>query len=314
MNVIPPYTGNPELDTFLYDLALNGSGAGSTTTTIPNTGAGDLTEYPFRYIHIRYADSSNGAGISNIQTYKTFFGVFNSPSTTESDNPADYTWYEVANGFGTQRSLYYKPLGARSIKFAVDINLPDTTWKIDPSTAIDLDVIVPPQTIGTSELVDQAITELKIANAAITAAKTNVAALDQSSGNLNPNTVSASQIQTNAVTAIKIEANAVTADKIAADAVTANKIFAGAVTAVKIAADAVTADKIDVANLSAISANMGSITAGNLNINNKFIVDAAGNTTIQNATTGARLFIANNVIKVFDASGVLRVQIGDLSA
>jgi hypothetical protein len=59
---------------------------------------------------------------------------------------------------------------------------------------------------------------------------------------------------------------------------------------------------------------MGSITAGNLNINNKFIVDSSGNTTIQNATTGARLFIANNVIKVFDSAGVLRVQIGDLTA
>jgi hypothetical protein len=314
MNVIPPYTGNPELDTFLYDLALNGSGAGSTTTNIPNTGAGDLTEYPFRYIHIKYADSGTGAGLSNIQTYKTFFGIFNSESTTESTNPADYTWYEVANGFGTQRSLYYKPLGARSIKFAVDLNLPDTTWKIDPGIAVDLDVIVPPQTIGTSELVDEAITELKIANAAITAAKTNVAALDQSTGNLNPDTVSADQIQTNAVTAIKIEANAVTADKIAANAVTANKIFAGAVTAVKIAADAVTAEKIDVANLSAISANMGSINAGSLNINNKFIVDGSGNATIRSATTGERMEVKNNVIKVYDTNGILRVKIGDLSA
>jgi hypothetical protein len=76
----------------------------------------------------------------------------------------------------------------------------------------------------------------------------------------------------------------------------------------------ITADKLSVTQLSAISANMGSITAGSLNINNKFIVDSSGNTTIQNATTGARLFIANNVIKVFDSTGTLRVQIGDLTA
>lgn len=70
---------------------------------------------------------------------------------------------------------------------------------------------------------------------------------------------------------------------------------------------------LKVGSLSAISANLGAITAGSLNINNKFIVDSSGNTTIQNATTGARLYIANNVIKVFDSTGTLRVQIGDLS-
>jgi hypothetical protein len=289
MNVIPPYTGNPELDTFLYDLALNGSGAGSATTTvIPDTGGGALTEYPYRYIHIKYADSSTGSGFSNVPTYKTFFGIFNSESTTESTNPADYTWYQVADGFGTQRSLYYKPLGARSIKFAVDINAPDTTWKVDPSVAVDLDVIIPPLTISSNEILNSAITELKIANAAITAAKTNVAALDQSSGNLNPNTVSAAQIQTNAVTAIKIEANAVTADKIAANAVTANKITAGAVTAAK----------IDVSQLSAISANMGTITAGTIRL------PATGNTYLI-------LDGANNRIDVYD-NGVLRVRLGNL--
>ena len=71
---------------------------------------------------------------------------------------------------------------------------------------------------------------------------------------------------------------------------------------------------LKVGSLSAISANLGTITAGSLNINNAFIVDSSGNTTIRNATTGARLLIQNNVIKVYDSSGVLRVQIGDLSA
>jgi hypothetical protein len=71
---------------------------------------------------------------------------------------------------------------------------------------------------------------------------------------------------------------------------------------------------LKVGSLSAISANLGTITAGSLNINNAFIVDSSGNTTIRNATTGARLLIQNNVIKVYDSSGILRVQIGDLSA
>jgi hypothetical protein len=71
---------------------------------------------------------------------------------------------------------------------------------------------------------------------------------------------------------------------------------------------------LKVGQLSAISANLGTITAGSLNINNKFIVAPTGDTTIQSGTTGARMEIKNNVIKVFDASGTLRVQIGDLSA
>lgn len=88
----------------------------------------------------------------------------------------------------------------------------------------------------------------------------------------------------------------------------------GTVVARMVAAGAITADKINVIDLSAISANLGAITAGSLNINNKFVVDSSGNTTIKNASTGARLEVKNNVIKVFDASGVKRVQIGDLTA
>jgi Putative phage tail protein len=76
----------------------------------------------------------------------------------------------------------------------------------------------------------------------------------------------------------------------------------------------VVASNINVTNLSAISANLGTITAGSLNINSKFIVDTSGNATIQSATSGARLLMQNNVIKVFDSAGVLRVQIGDLTA
>ena len=81
-----------------------------------------------------------------------------------------------------------------------------------------------------------------------------------------------------------------------------------------IVANSITASNLSVSQLSAISANMGSITAGSLNINSKFVVDSSGNTTIQNSPTGARLSIQNNVIKVYDSSGVLRVKIGDLTA
>lgn len=80
-----------------------------------------------------------------------------------------------------------------------------------------------------------------------------------------------------------------------------------------ILANTVTAQKMNVANLAAISANLGAITAGSLNINNLFVVDAAGQTTIKSAASGARLEITNSVIRVYDSSGVLRVKLGNLA-
>lgn len=50
--------------------------------------------------------------------------------------------------------------------------------------------------------------------------------------------------------------------------------------------------------------------SGSLNVNNNFVVDAAGNVTIRNATTGARLNITNSLITVYDANGVVRVRLG----
>jgi len=370
----PPITGNKDLDAYLYELSLNLDGGIVATEANPDIPGGDPGSYTYQYIQVKYATDNVGTGFSNTPTNKTYFGIYNSNSSTESTNPADYTWYLSGFPFGTTYFLYYLILGGRKIKFAVNTSPPDYRWKIDDGNAIDLDTIVPPSTISLNEILNGAVTELKIAANAVTATKINVAALDQVLGNLNPNTVSASQIAANAVTelkildgaitngkignevitgnkisantitgnniaaltigasaiaagaitAVKIEAGAIVADKIAADAVTSDKIIANAVTsdkiianaitAVKINAGAVTADKISVANLSAINANLGSITGGSLSINNKFIVDSSGNTTIQSGTTGARLVLQNNVIKVFDASNVLRVQIGDLSA
>jgi hypothetical protein len=63
-------------------------------------------------------------------------------------------------------------------------------------------------------------------------------------------------------------------------------------------------------SLSAISANLGAITAGSLNINNKFIVDAAGNTTIQTATSGQRSQIVAGQFLAFDSNNVLRWRAG----
>jgi hypothetical protein len=79
-------------------------------------------------------------------------------------------------------------------------------------------------------------------------------------------------------------------------------------------AASVAADKISVANLAAISANLGSITAGSVNIGSgKFVVDTSGNVEILSATSGERMEVRNTGVKVYDASGNLRVELGLLT-
>jgi hypothetical protein len=58
----------------------------------------------------------------------------------------------------------------------------------------------------------------------------------------------------------------------------------------------------------------GQFTAGSISLGAGFNVDNNGAIQIKSGSSGARLEIYNNVIKVFDASNVLRVKIGDLSA
>lgn len=60
----------------------------------------------------------------------------------------------------------------------------------------------------------------------------------------------------------------------------------------KITANTITADKLSVTSLSAMSATIG---------------------TLRTAASGARMEISDNVIKVYDANGVLRVQLGNLA-
>jgi hypothetical protein len=284
----PPITGNKDLDAYLYDVHTNLVDATNGTAEVtPDIPGGDPATYPYQYLQIKYGDDNVGTGFSNTPTNKTYFGLHNSNTPTESTNPADYTWYLSATPFGTTQFLYYLILGGRKIKFAVNNALPDYKWKIDSGTAVDLDVLVPPFTISADEILANAVTELKIANNAVTATKITVAALDQIFGNLNPNTVTATQIAENAVTELKIlnssitdakiVANTITGSKIAAETIGAQAIAAGAITAVKIDAGAVTADKI----------LAGSVTAAKINVNEL----AAISTVTGNLTVGSTGFL-----------------------
>lgn len=354
--IAPPYTGNDDLDSFLYNIYINGVEGNGVSGLNPNTTTGEITDsegnvigYLYQFIHIKYADNNTGAGISNSPTGKAYYGVHNSTSSTESTNPADYTWYEVAGTFGITKQLYYSVLGGRQIKFDVNTAPIDYRWLLDSGVAISLDVIVPAKTISTSELLDQAVTELKIANAAVTAAKTNIAAISNTTGDLVANSVGTTQITDDAVTSQKITANAIVAgkiavdavtsstieagaivaDKIATNAVTSDKITANAITAVKIATDAVTADKIAANSITAdkIAANSitadkiaaNAVTADKVNVNTLSAISAnLGSITAGTATfaTDANNYIiidgTKQQIRVI-SNGILKVKIGNLA-
>jgi hypothetical protein len=138
MITIPPFTGNAELDAFLFDIASNLSGIANTGTAV-DTANGAATAYSEQYLHIKYANSNTGTNLSDSPTNRLYFGVYNSKTSTESTNPADYTWYLAANGFSTTRFLFYKLIGARTITFIVTTSSPGTGWLQDSGAVIDLD-------------------------------------------------------------------------------------------------------------------------------------------------------------------------------
>jgi hypothetical protein len=333
----PPITGNNDLDSWLYNLnieAASGFGGTSIRPVDPTTGA--PVSYPFQFIHVKYADDNVGTGITDVPANKIYWGIFNSALSTESNNPADYTWYESQSGFGTVTYLYYQIIGGRQIKFSVTTTQPSYKWLVDAGLALDQSLgNLRANTVSAAQIATDAVTELKILNGSITNNK------------LLTGTITGDKIFANTITGNKIAAETIGAGSIAAGAITTVKLEAGAVTTAKIEAGAVTSAKITVNDLSAISANMGSITAGSLDAVNITGSTITGNTitgstinggtingtsgtfsgdisastgtftgglNVASAASGARMEIKNNVIKVFDSNGVLRVKLGDLSA
>jgi hypothetical protein len=261
----PPITGDMPLDSYLYDLHLAleaNTEALDSSIVPPDIAAGEPGTYVYRYIAVKYADDNIGTNLSNSPTNRSFFGVFNSGTTIESTNPADYTWYEASVPFGLSRSLYYLILGGRQIKFAVALTAPDYHWKGDDGSAIDLDVLVPDNTLSTNQIINGAITTDKLNAGAVTADKINAGAI--TADKIYAGAVTSDAIFAGAVTADKIGANAITAVKINAGAVTSDKIFAGAVTADKITSGAITADKIDANAVTAVKIDAGAITAAKI--------------------------------------------------
>ena len=120
---------------------------GANLSADPNTGeikgpTGNVIAYLYQYLSVKYADSADGAlNFSNSPTGRQYFGLRNSNETTESANPADYIWRQVAGGFGTTKFLFYKVSGGRQIEIVVGTTAPGYAWLQDSGVAIDLDAI-----------------------------------------------------------------------------------------------------------------------------------------------------------------------------
>jgi hypothetical protein len=152
-------TNNQVLDSVNYllsNLGQSGNAAGNvsipTGTLIGNTTTGIVTpfntggaaySYLYQWVNLRYANNATGSsGFSTVPTNTSYFGVYNSILQTASLNPTDYTWYEVAGGFGTTKTIYYSAVGGRQILFAAASSAPNPNYVVSTANvAIDLDVV-----------------------------------------------------------------------------------------------------------------------------------------------------------------------------
>lgn len=93
-----------------------------------------------RYLNVAYADTITGTGFSLDPRNKSYFGLFNTTSSTPSTNPSDYNWYLADPLFGTNIYLAYINRTGRKFSFDTDFAtyaagtgafVPSTTAKFD---------------------------------------------------------------------------------------------------------------------------------------------------------------------------------------
>ena len=119
--------------------------ANTTTGVVSQSGNSTVFGYLYQYVNLRYSNNATGtAGFSASSDNFEYFGVFNSASSSPSNNPAAYQWYEVDPPFdsATSRTLYYSAIGGRQIQWAAASSPPSSGYQITTANvAIDLDVV-----------------------------------------------------------------------------------------------------------------------------------------------------------------------------
>lgn len=124
---------------------------GNISTTYSNTAGYATTtivSYLYQYMAVAFANSATGgSGFTTVgPTLANYYGLYNTTSNVVSTNPVDYSWYQVAGGFGTTKNLYYQTLGGRQLNLFIGTAAPDLTYvQTQPNTPINLDSISSPQ-------------------------------------------------------------------------------------------------------------------------------------------------------------------------
>jgi len=119
--------------------------ANTTTGVVSQSGNATPFAYLYQYVNLRYSNNATGsAGFDTNSNNFSYFGVFNSSSSTPSNNPASYQWFEVDPPFdtATSRTLYYSAIGGRQIQWAAASSPPNSNYVVTvANVAIDLDVV-----------------------------------------------------------------------------------------------------------------------------------------------------------------------------
>jgi UDP-3-O-[3-hydroxymyristoyl] glucosamine N-acyltransferase len=117
----------------------------TTTGVVSQSGNATPFGYLYQYINLRYSNNATGtAGFDINSNNYSYFGVFNSVSSSPSSNPSAYQWFEVSPPFdaATSRTLYYSAIGGRQIVFTAANTSPGVNYVVTtPNVAIDLDLV-----------------------------------------------------------------------------------------------------------------------------------------------------------------------------
>jgi len=155
------------------------------------------------YMDIKYANSATGSsGFSSNSTMANYYGVYNNATNSESANPVDYQWTQVAGGFGTTRGLYYTTGGGNSISFQVASAPPSPYYQPVPDNIPIVLASISANLVVANSLANSSVTTNAIAQAAVTGY--NIAA----------NTITANNIQVGTLTANLFVAGTITAANI----------------------------------------------------------------------------------------------------
>ncbi|MDN3983911.1 hypothetical protein [Lactiplantibacillus plantarum] len=271
--------------------------------TISTTATSETMYLSFNFGYLR--DGTNwkfGLSVQQDMTIEqpTVLSEYIGFSTTQSNNPADYTWLrnpdELEGEVQNQITIASNNAESKMVQtinhVGVGFKNPDgTTYTLyltaDGTALLDFNKImlngqtnIQSGTIGTAQIADAAITEAKIGSLAVGTAQIKDAAIN--SAKIADLAVGTAQIGDGAITNAKIGKLAVGSAQIADLAVTnakignvsANKLTAGTIdfntitgkniNASNITTGTISTNRLNVGKLSALSADLGNVTAGSL--------------------------------------------------